>query len=46
MVGRLSICTQSCVVEQVVGGRHVAVAFPFFHESFVSGDNGRVVFCT
>ena len=24
-------------------GRHVAVAFPFFHNSFVNGDNGRMV---
>ena len=42
-VGRLSICALSCAVEQVFGGRHVAVAFPFFHNSFVSGDNGRTV---
>ena len=24
------------------GGRHVDVALPFFHNSFVSGDNGRM----
>ena len=42
-VGRLSICAESCAAEQVFGGRHVAVAFPFFHNSFVSGDNGRMV---
>ena len=27
----------------MIGGRHVAVAFPFFHNSVVSGDNGRMV---
>ena len=43
MVGRLSICVESCAAEQVFGGLHVAVAFPFFHYSFVSGDNGRMV---
>ena len=42
-VGRLSLCAESCAAEQVFGGRHVAVAFPFFHNSFVSGDNGRMV---
>ena len=42
-VGRLSICAESCAAEQVLGGRHVAVAFPFFHNSFVSGDNGLMV---
>ena len=25
------------------GGKHVAVVFPFFHNSFVNGDNGRMV---
>ena len=39
----LSICAESCAAEQVFGFRHVAVAFPFFHNSFVSGDNGRMV---
>ena len=43
-VGRLSICAGSCAAEQVFGGWHVAVGFPFFHKSFVSGDNGRVVY--
>ena len=38
-VGRLSICAESCAAKQVLGGRHVAVAFPFFHISFV----GRIV---
>ena len=42
-VGRLSTCPESSAAEQVLGGRHVAVAFPFFHNSFVSGDNGRNV---
>ena len=42
-VGRLSICAESCAAEQVFGGRHAAVAFPLFHNSFVSGDNGRMV---
>ena len=42
-VGRLSICAESSAAEQVFGGRHVAVAFPFFHNSFVNGDNGRMV---
>ena len=41
--GRLSICAESCAAEQALGGRYVAVAFPFFHNSFVSGDNGRMV---
>ena len=36
-VGRLSICAESSAAEQVFGGRHIAVAFPFFHNSFVSG---------
>ena len=36
-------CTKSCAVEQVLGGRHVALAFQFFHNSFVSGDNGQMV---
>ena len=42
---RLGGClhAQSSVAEQVFGGRHVAVALPFFHNSFVSGDNGRIV---
>ena len=39
-VGRLSICAERSAAEQVFGGRHVAVAFPFFHNSFVNGDNG------
>ena len=43
MVGRLSICAESSAAEQVFGGRHVAVAFTFFHNSFVNGDNGRMV---
>ena len=34
---------QSFAAEQVFGGQHVPVAFPFFHNSFVSGDNGRMV---
>ena len=38
-VGRLSICAESCAAEQVFISQHVAVAFPFFHNSFVSGDN-------
>ena len=42
-VGRLSICAESCAAEQVFGDLHIAVAFPFFHDSFVSGDNGRIV---
>ena len=42
-IGRMSIRPESCAAEQVFGGRHVAVAFPFFHNSFVSGDNGRMV---
>ena len=42
-VWRLSIYAKSCAAEQVFGRRHVAVAFPFFHNSFVSGDNGRMV---
>ena len=41
-----SIClrlgAESCAVEQVLGGQHVAVAFPFFHISLVSGDNGQM----
>ena len=43
MVGWLSICAQSCAVEQVFGGWHVAEVFSFFHNSFVSGDNGQMV---
>ena len=42
-LGRLSTCAESCASEQVFGGRHVAVAFPFFHNSFVCGDIGRMV---
>ena len=42
-VVRLSICSESCAAEQVFDGRHVVVAFPFFHNSFVSGDNSRMV---
>ena len=42
-VGRLSMRAERCAAEQVLGGRHVAVAFPLFHNSFVSGDNGRMV---
>ena len=42
-VGRLSICADNCAAEQVFDGRHVAVAFPFFLDSFVSGDNGQMV---
>ena len=41
-VGRMSICPWSCAAEQVFGGPHVAAAFPFFHNSFVSGDDGRM----
>ena len=37
------MCAESCAAELVFDGRHVAVAFPFFHNSFVSGVNGRVV---
>ena len=44
-VGRLSKCAKRSAAEQVFGGRHVAVAFPFFHDSFVNGDNGRMVCC-
>ena len=43
-VGRLFIYPQSCAAEQVFGSRNVAVAFPFFHSSFASGDNGRMVY--
>ena len=39
----LSICAERSAVEQVFGGRHVAVAFPFCHNGFVSGDNFRMV---
>ena len=42
-VWRLSMCPESFAAEQVFGGQHVAVAFPFFHSSCVSGDNGRMV---
>ena len=42
-VGRLSIGARCCAAEQVFGGRHFAVAFPFFHNSFVSWDNDRMV---
>ena len=42
-IGRLSIRPESCAAEQVFVGRHVAVAFSFFNNSFVSGDNGRMV---
>ena len=42
---RLGGClyAQCCAAEQVFGGRHVAVAFPFFHNRFVYGDNGQMV---
>ena len=40
---RLSIWAESCVAEQVFGGQHVSVMFPFFHDGIVSGDNGRIV---
>ena len=39
----VSICAESSAAEQVFGGRHVAVAFSFFHNSFVNGDNGLMV---
>ena len=42
-VGCLSTCAESCAAEQVFVGRHVAVAFPCFHDGIVSGDNGRIV---
>ena len=42
-VGRLPMCAESCPAEQVFGGRHVDVAFPFFPNSFISGDSGRIV---
>ena len=42
-VWRLSMRAESCAAEQVFGGRHVAVAFSFFHNSVISGDNGRMV---
>ena len=42
-VGRLSNCAESSAAEQVFGGRHVTVTFPFFHNCFVCGDNGRMV---
>ena len=41
-VGRLSTCADSCAAEQVFGGRHVAVAFPFIHNSIVGGNIGRM----
>ena len=41
-VGRFSIWAESCSAEEVFGGRHVAVAFPFFHNSYVCGDNSRM----
>ena len=41
-VERLTVRALSCVAEHVFGGRHVAVAFLFFHNSFVGGDNGRM----
>ena len=42
---RLGGClyAERSAAEQVFVGRHVAVAFPFFHNSFVNGDNGRMV---
>ena len=42
-VGRLSTCAESFAADLVFGGWYVAVAFPSFHNSFVSGDNGRMV---
>ena len=41
--GRLSICAQSCALEQVFGILHVAIAFPFVHDGFVDRDNGQMV---
>ena len=41
-VGLLSTCAESSAAEKVFGGRHVAVAFPFFQNCFVNGDNGRM----
>ena len=38
---RLGDC-QCCADAHVLGGRHSAVAFPFFHDSFVIEDNGRM----
>ena len=34
---------QSCAVEHVFGGRHVAAALQFFHNGFVDWNNGRMV---
>ena len=42
-VGRFSVCAGSCAAEHLFGGWHVAVASPFFHGRFVSGENGRMV---
>ena len=42
-VGRLTIWAESCVAEQVFGGRHLALEIALLYNRLVRLDNGRMI---